>query len=444
MVKAHEKKLRVINPIVFILIIAFVLRLGWALVVPFDEGSDEYIHYQQVKFIYDSHRLPVFGPEQDLFICRNGIHYASFPGINYSLSALFMCLIPVDASSQFVVARLVSVFSGVGIVLLGFLIAKELFPGRHLVIYGVPFFLAFLPGLIFVSAYVNNDSYSGFAASLALYALIVAVKKKWETQSCMFLGAAVGLVLLGKYTGYAVIPVVLALFFWHLYADPAKLVSRLSVLGLTAFAMAGWWFVRSYHLYDGDLLGFRLVGEAVEVLGWSARSMRLEGAGLFEVFFQTDWWVIVMLSFWGVFGHFGWYVVFVHPYYYLVLAGLSGVLFYALLRNFVTGLFHRSIGLREERMSILLGMCFLCLLCLGQIVYFCWNHDFQPQGRYLLPSAIPIAIFYLVGLESFVKTMSARARRVVIAALGSMLIAFGQVSYLLYVVPTYYLWTLSR
>ncbi|HAP93245.1 MAG TPA: hypothetical protein DCM26_01310 [Desulfotomaculum sp.] len=432
-----------IHPIWYIVALAFILRLGWTLIIPFNAGHDEYIHYQQVRFIYDAHRLPVFGPGQDLFICIRGIHYASLPGINYVLSALLMHLIPAKPEFQYIVARLVSVFCGTGVVFLGYLVTRRLFPGRSLLIYGVPFFLAFLPGFIFIGSYVTNDSYAAFVSSLALYALIVTAQNGWRAKDVFLLGGTLGLVFLGKYTGYLIIPVVVLFLCGRFYTKPVKLGGILFRLFLAAFAVSGWWFVRSYCLYDGDLLGFKLVGEAGQVLGWFNPSLRAQGESVFEVLFQSGWLFMVMISFWGMFGPLGYEQIFLHMYYYLFIIIISLLFCYALFRKFLRTMIKQKLErLKEERFQFLLAMLFMIILSLGQIVYFCWNSDFQPMGRYLYTCAVPAGVFYLLGLESIVNLMNGRARRFFLIALSLFIVFLSQVSYFYYLVPAHYLWNI--
>ena len=424
-----------LHPVWYIIILAFIARLGWALVIPFNEGNDEYVHYQQVRFIYDALRLPVFGPEQDLFVCNYGIHYAAFPGLNYILSALWMLIVPAAPEHQYIVARLTSVFCGTITVAVGWLVAGKLFPGRPAVTLGVPVFLAFLPGFVFISVYVNSDAYTAFTASLVLYALLMGTERCWDGKSSLLLGLAVGLVALGKYNGYAVIPVAALFILWTMRQNIRGILRIFFISAITAFAVCGWWFVRSYYLY-GDVLGSGDTGQAGEILGWTERSLKAQGLDAWEAVVQTDWLSWLFKSFWGVFGHMN---VLLPVVFYWLAAIFTVFMFYVLARRFITQVLKgRQYSATIPGKTLFVYVLFIFLL-LGLVVYACYNNDYQPQGRYLYPAIVPVSLFMVLGLDIFTRNWPQKFKNGFLLGTAAGLFLLCGIILLIYIGPIYYI-----
>lgn len=78
--------------------------------------------------------------------------------------------------------------------------------------------------------------------------------------------------------------------------------------------LAGWWFVRNYFLYDGDILGLKTQDQyaehyAMDILKPSnRRTYQNQGYSMVYMLFRSDWAASVLKSFIGVLGPL-WYAL---------------------------------------------------------------------------------------------------------------------------------------
>src|SRR5919206_168193 len=211
---------RLERPLVALLaLVALANAAVWARTIPYDHAPDEFLHYAVPAFIADHGRLPVFGPDADMYASTqppdgspySGAYYSSyalFPGLSYLASAGLMRLAEAThPTAELFAARLPSVLSLPVTVWLAYLCAATLARPGSPVRLAVPASVASLPELTFVASYTNTDAYTIAAASLAVFAWCYGARTRWRPRARVLLGLALGLVLLGKYTAYLVAPV---------------------------------------------------------------------------------------------------------------------------------------------------------------------------------------------------------------------------------------------
>ena len=88
-----------------------------------------------------------------------GFSYALYPYLTAIISSVFMAITSLftkSAAALLTAARLTSVLSGTGTLIVVFLIGEELFERRESALLG-GIFVGFLPQFVFLSCYVNND-----------------------------------------------------------------------------------------------------------------------------------------------------------------------------------------------------------------------------------------------------------------------------------------------
>jgi len=427
-----------IHPIWYIVALAFILRLGWALVIPFNEAPDETLHFDQVKFIYDALRLPVFGPDQDLFVDeRFGIHYAAYPGLNYILSALMLFLIPVPFEFQYLGARILSVLCGTATVYVSYLIAKELYPSRPMVVFGVPVLLCLLPMFVYVGSYINSDAYTALVCSLIIYAWLYGKKTGWNLQACVFLGLAGGLVLFGKYNGYVML-LMTPLAIFALVKGKWKAIRVLLTAASVAALCSGWWFIRSYYLYKNPL-GFSVVDNIDSSLNWGPRSVaEVYGRNLWQFIFNTNWFNDFFISFWGLFDWFDQdWITLPFTCYYITFV-ICVVVFGYLAAEYIIKIIQR-----KQVSHFMVLMAWLPLLSLLLIIYTLWYNDYLPAGRYLFPSIVPFSIFLLLGFDKIIKNrwVPKKGCMVLILLFFCFLVYTNMAAYWSGILPSYSLWS---
>jgi 4-amino-4-deoxy-L-arabinose transferase-like glycosyltransferase len=259
--------------------------------------------------------------------------------------------------------------------------------------------VAFVPMYTAISAAVNNDSLANALAAVTLAALMVGRRRGFSDRWAVGLGVLVGALVLTKLTVYVYVPIILGTLLlagseslpetaprWHALRWPA-------IASLTGLVVSGWWLVRNALVY-GPLDVFALQRHDAIVVG----QPRWTGYDLASIGFFLK---ILFRSFWGVFGWMG--VVLDDGFYWLYLAftllAVGGYFFGARLtsppdpRPSPVTPRPSPLAPRPSPLALLIAAT---LLVFAEIAYY--NLTFiQPQGRYLFPALVPIAVFLAVG-----------------------------------------------
>lgn len=383
-------------------VLASLNALVWAWMLPFNNGHDEDQHYAVAAFIAEHGRWPVFGPGADLWaylvddLYRSS--YATYPGLSYLASGLAMRLLTLaDPSLALLGARLPSVL-GVGVaVWLAGRLAALLLPRTSRVRLALPLCVATLPELTFVGGYTNTDAYTVAATAGLLLAALHGAARGWTHATPLALGLSAGLVLLGKYNGYLYLPVGLAVA--ALTAPSWRIRWRaLGVASATAALAAGWWFVRSTRLY-GDPLGFGAQAAAVRAVLPDYRSPGLLGYDPLSLLLGSPWVAMTLATFLGGYPYYEqWLPGGLYAVWLLLVVGLTGALLWWGGRRAVE--VARG-GRAVQRWRVVAGGALGALVLggIGQSVGNTLVFDYQPQGRYLLPMAIPLLLLWLRAWE---------------------------------------------
>lgn len=433
--------------LVLLLGTALALLLVWTAVVPFDKGPDEAEHYVVAHFIYANGRLPVFGPDGDMYGRVDNaeeafISYAALPGFNYVLSALAMRLVLVeDPNVVLYAARLVSMLAILVTVYLAYRTVRLLFPGRPDLARGTALLLVLIPQVSFTGAYVNQDAYSMAVCSWALYLLLAGWKEGWTRGRAAWLGVALGLVLLGRLNGYVLIPFALLIAALSLRGSLPYILGRLLLVGGVASLVSGWWFVRSF-VHTGDPIGIQAVMEAWRELAPLRRTPRELGVSPFDILLG-DTPYLVFRTFWGAFGQLEAY--FLWPYYALLglfSLGAAVGLAWGLVRWLGTPKpMHAVLNRDDARMLAfqtaavaLLGALALGMLAL--VFWQAWTTSYATQGRSLFPAIVPIALFISLGISALPvgRLLQPLARGGALA----FLFLLNLIGLFAYTVPTFY------
>ena len=165
--------------------------------------------------------------------------------------------------------------------------------------------------------------------------------------------------------------------------------------------LAGWFFIRSAILHDGDFLGVayeEVSRSRVEKMGYILfpfRDFRVEGVSV-TGFLRSNrfhWPLVTAESFVGVFGYMTLFLpMFLYGIYFTIFA-------FGLLR-FLTVLLRRRVGRRD-------GLLMLVMLVSGGInfaLHFWQSYtgDYQAQGRYVISLIVPLAYMTACGLDKTV------------------------------------------
>lgn len=451
-----KSKMKPMLPELLFLAAIFVFLFLWAAVQPFDTSPDERMRYDIVKYLVEYGKLP-HGGDPAIRDANWGISYAFNPILAYMIMAVFVKVAGFftdQLQTLVMAARLVNILLGCATAFLLLRMGGYLFRRR-----GQRWLFAalsmLLPETLFIFSYVNSDGLALFSTVLILLFWVRAMKGSWTWKNCAGLAVGISICALSYYNAYGVI--LASVFFFGLdilvfrgrqYQKGEKKSSRAVflfqrglVIAAIAAALAGWWFLRSYVIYDGDILGMKTSAMysqmyAVEELKPSNRYIIADtGMTVRDMLFfvpgnwEHNWLLTVAVSFVGTFGYMDVFM----PYwlskcYFLVFGlGLAGVLF-TFRRTFfpyirTSWTMKKQIGdqtlkirctqsQKEFRVKSLFHICLAltAVIPMGLLIYYAYYSDFQAQGRYLLPGLPALMYFVTLGLGNLLEKIVKKER----------------------------------
>jgi len=455
-----------------LIIVAFIaLATTYSVVTPIFEASDELWHYPFVKHLADGNGLPVQDPSMDQPWRQEG----SQPPLYYALCALATFwidtddayeghppllwynphvdngVLTADGNTNLVVhspqeafpwhgtalavhlIRLLSVLMGAATVLLTYLIAVEIFPGREDLALGAAAVNAFTPMFVFISGAVNNDNLVMPLCSLALLMMLKISNIQYPISNrhwlldirYWILGLVLGLAALTKESALGLFPLALlavAVRIWYQYRSPPLLRRFGLVIGYwllviaPALAVSGWWYWRNWRLY-GDPLGWNVF---LDILG-----RRHPAATLRQLWGEREGFA---MSYWGLFGGVN---VPMDAWVYrllnllAVIAALGVIVF--LIRKLIRD------RLRPEawmEVVILLAWPTIVFTSLIRWALQTWSS----QGRLVFSAISAFSILLFLGLSQFVPR---RYTKVLTCLVSGLMLVISTIAPFRYIAPAY-------
>jgi hypothetical protein len=172
-----------------------------------------------------------------------------------------------------------------------------------------------------------------------------------------------------------------------IYKHKSKLFEQLvllSSMALIVSVLTGWWFIRNYFQFAGDITGVKTMHSI-----WTLTYHRyLESfASPIALMLSTRFWRMLFFSFWGWFGYM------THSLPRLIYYGYLSFVILACIRV-----------LRSNLKQQINWSWFTLILCfvinLAVCIYGTYSGVAGPQGRYLFPSEIPIMAMLIAGLNA--------------------------------------------
>ena len=402
MIKLNEKKVKIIY-IVTITIFAIILAAS----IPIKTGPDEKMKMDICQYIAENNKLP-HGGDESLIDPAWGITYGFTPILSYMCGGLFLKVSNIfsqDIHVQYFSARLASVVFYCIMSIYVLKIAEELFKNIYYKWLFI-FLTTILPQVIFIGSYINNDSLALMSIAIIIYSWIKGLKEDWNYKTCISLACGIGICALSYYNAYGYILTSVLLFMAYFIAKKnyLEMIKKGIVITAMTLIICGWWFVRSYIIYDGDFLGLNITNEyaekyAIEKYKPSKRiTPASTNASLPYMLIKQRWVQDTYRSFIGVFGHndvplpsYCYYI-----YALIILAGGIGYFIdYYKFKHFK----------EQSKMMNLLEIIFIMNMVIPIILslYYSYYSDFQAQGRYVMPMLIPLMYFLTFGLQNLIE-----------------------------------------
>lgn len=426
------------------LFIFLVVASSIALVQPlydtppvYANAPDEHARYLVPQYICEHGKLPT-AYDEEVRIPGYGSSYALYNVLPYIFMGWVMRFVDLFTDSELYLlysARFVNVLFGAAMAFAVRKLAVRIFDGEAKKIcldWLFCFLVMFMPQSLFLHTYVNTDSLAMLSTALILYALVSIYQDGFRVFNSGVLCAGVISCTLSYYNayGYIVSAVLLCLAY---FAKPAsgkphetgqkkpgmsydwKNMFRHAV-PITAVILLGtaWWFIRSYILYDGDILGFRTADKMMELYAvdkvnpLTSQTYQQMGYTLRQMIRETDYLTIAYASFVGAYGSLSIFAdIWIYRFYKLFFYG-------GLLGYLVTIPFYRKHH-EGKRLFFHANLIFCILMPVFLMVYYAYTSDFQAQGRYVMPMLLPLMIYVVKGLER----LAALTRRVVPGSAGN-------------------------
>lgn len=391
----------------------FVVLLIWGLVQPITQQPDERCRYALPYYIMQEGKLPN-GTASELIISTWGISYAFFPGLPYMVMALFMKAVSLftgNAYALLMAARIANMLAGVVSYVFVRKTAKKLFSNKWA---GWLFTLtaSFWPQVLFIFTYVNCDAFAYMSCAIMVYALVSGLKEGWTGKNYMTLSVGIAICALSYYNAYGMvlgsIIVFLVSFFYRKENGKAgfamKNCLRIGfIIAGIVLVLAGWWFIRSAILYNGDFLGFAANRRSAEIYAADSfkpsvkETFQNTGNPIYCLLFHEGYLEMLVNSFFGRFGNMDLsppaYVL--RGFKFILLAGILGLL----LPN------RRKVFAGAKRAGFFAGMFVAALTPLLLAYWYAYASDYQAQGRYLLPGLLPMLSILFMGIQNITDCM---------------------------------------
>src|SRR5581483_3736031 len=385
--------------------IYLLLATAYAFATPPWQAPDEPAHFNYVQYLAERGQLPVLqagdypaqilplGPRTNLPSLAPFRYEAHQPPLYYALGAVVYKL-----GGRLHALRLLSVLFGLLLLPVAYCCARLVLPEKGRLGLAAAAMAGLPPMVLFVDASVQNDSLADLVVSLLLL-LYVALAAGWRRRwAWPALGLLLGAALLTKVTIYLPAALLAAgcvlLGSWRPKDPRAGFARRLLLNGGqaagAAAVVAGWWFVRNGLIY-----------------GWSDLFVQARqkdvAAGQLQTgaFGEAQLMNFVAVSFHSFWGQFGWMSVPLPERDYALLeaftaAVAAGWLAWGVRRLVSRGMSAALSGALASAGPAWLGLFLTWAAVLaGDVIY---NLTFvQPQGRYLFPAMVPIALFTVWG-----------------------------------------------
>lgn len=397
--------------VISIFILICIIFAGFiAVIQPSNAAPDEKMKMDICRYVADNGKLP-HGGDEAVLDPTWGISYGFTPITPYIFAGLSIKITSNfvhDVHAYYVAARFISVICYGIFILFNIKIAKELFKDKY---YRILFIglTTLLPQMIYLGTYINNDCFAMMTISMLIYYWIVGIKNGWNYKTCVKLGISIGLCAISYYNAYGYILTSAILFIVSQIKNKVSfkeiLKKGLVVCGVV-FLIAGWWFIRSGIIYNGDFLGLKTTDEysnkyAVdECKAVNRTTPQKEGKSLREMLIDESWITLTVRSFIGIFGGMDITV----PRYVCVMIltimflGILGFLIYMfkLRKDEIVG------NVMQYRILVFIFSVNIIIPIILSL-YYSYSSDFQPQGRYIMPILIPTMYFVTVGLQYLIE-----------------------------------------
>ena len=352
------------------------------------------------------------------------------PPLYYTLAGLWMRLwqgLGVQGAPLLYRVRFFNALAVFGMVWLGGIAARKIFPDNRFLCLAVPALIAFMPQSVFYA--INND-----VLCPVVFGWVFILLLQWREQSltprlAIFLGLALASVFLTKHSSLPLLAVAGGWIAQKLFRDwrrgQASGAASLLLIGCAGLPMAAWMGWCKIH-FD-DFLGS---GAKISVLGWTDKPV---GEWLNHPIFTREGCVYFLASnlstFWQ--GELDWGELMlgnaiVDCAYWVLTSGFLVLTLCACLRPASSLAPAQRAALGFSFACVAAVVAFLALLSIKYDFHSCpypsRAHPFFTSGRLMLGMLIPFMILFACGLDQMLGKMPPRTRFLALSALLAFMV----------------------
>lgn len=427
-----------------------LLLIGWTVIQPLGGGPDEKMRYSIVQYIFVHLKFP-HGGDPEILDRTWGFSYAFQPILPYILSAIFVKIGSYFTMNGFLLllcARFVNIILGTLMALYTRKLSKLIFK-TALSQWLFTLLVVLLPMQLFMHTYVNTDSMALLSTVLIVYSWIKGCENNWNIKSCIVLAIGIILCAMSYYNAYGYILCSMILFLfcyvqlqkYKIKIDWVLLLKKGSIISIIVLIGIGWWFIRSYIIYDGDFLGLRIRDEYAEIYAIDSLKPSIhetfynQGYSIWYMLRHSNFIVLTSKSFIAMFGNMavGVYDWIYYGYLVLIVIGLLGMFIPQKNRSYLT-------RLNDKQVILLHFNMFLCMIIPNVLnIWAAYSYDYQPQGRYSLPMLVSLMYFVSIGIHKVINRFvkKEKIRQPILFAISAWIILVCVVCLRMFIIPMY-------
>lgn len=397
--KNEDKKSKIIYISLLLIIVFMSVFLSWK--AGFETAPDEGMKYELIDYIATHNKLP-HGGDKEIINKMWGTSYGFTPYLSYIISAIFVKVFMLFTSNIKILvfaARLVSVLFYVLYFHQIWKISKKLFKDSFKYLFVV--LCTFLPSIVYLGTYINTDMFALFVGAFIFNEWLNGIEKNWENKTCILLGVGLGLCFLSHYYYYGYI---LCSFILYLLSNYIKKINFKTffkkgiIVFVATFIVCGWWFIRQYQLYDGDIFALNISSEYSEKYADELHQPDYLAERAKKEFNFSTW---LFRSAYTFYGEFRYNDIHYNPLIYCIFLGFIFVGIVLLIIRIIQNKnsYLTTIENKKEEKTLIYMMVLLIIIPLILSAYYSSTTDYQPQGRYLLSGCISIMMFITNGYQ---------------------------------------------
>lgn len=383
-----------------LVLIVFLICLCGGIMFSTKYCPDEYARFILTDYIFKTGTLPK-GYEQEVMIPGWGFSYALRPYLTSLVGAFFMKVASVVTDNAIVLitmSRMPSIIATACTCYFCLKTGNEIFKKR-IATFTFAAITCFVPQVMFLGMYLNNDSLSLTAVTMGVFFLVRGHKQHWDKKSCIGLAASFALCLVSYYTvclwgvfacGYCIISCVMDKTIENRLLF---IIKRTVMIAVITVCFSGFFFVRNALLHNGDFLGIASEELSRQSLIEQGQTLVPYDPGLnnyssiFEMLFQdgAGWSFVTLRSLIACFGYLNIPISDVQYGEYYAMIAFSSIAFLFILifkkHNMLSYLIFVNLALSSASVVIL-------------SVIQSYYRDYQAQGRYIIIVVLLIGFIF--------------------------------------------------